>query len=114
MRSTRLNDAAIALHRALAAAHIKHGIFGGFAVATLGGPREGKDIDCLAAVNKEQVLDILNSKHGFTFIDRPGNDFVAFLWTENPHKKYDPVLVEVLWSNSRVSDEAQTPGRNRS
>jgi hypothetical protein len=35
-----LNDAAIALHRVLHEAGIKHDIFGGFAIGSLGGPRE--------------------------------------------------------------------------
>jgi hypothetical protein len=34
-------------------ANIKHGIFGGYAVASFGGPRESKDADCIAAVSKE-------------------------------------------------------------
>lgn len=47
MIQSRLNDAAIALDRVLVAANIKYGIFGGYAITALGGPRESKDVDCL-------------------------------------------------------------------
>lgn len=45
MLQDRLNDAAIALSRVLNDAGIKFGIFGGYAIAVLGGQRESKDID---------------------------------------------------------------------
>ena len=50
MLQDRLNDAAIALSRVLSDARIKFGIFGGYAIAVLGGQRESKDIDCVAAL----------------------------------------------------------------
>lgn len=42
MIQRRLNDAAVALYRVLSAAGIEHGLLGGYAIATLGGPRETK------------------------------------------------------------------------
>jgi hypothetical protein len=56
MVHARLNDAAIALYQVLQQAGIKHGIFGGFTVASLVGPRESKDVDCIASVSKEQII----------------------------------------------------------
>lgn len=95
MQLTRLNDAAIALHRVLASANVKHGIFGGYAVAALGGPRDSKDIDCLASVSKAQIVQLLNGRDGFTMLDSARNDYVAFFWSE---KAKDPhaVLVEIF------------------
>ena len=95
MIQSRLNDAAIALDRVLAAASIKYGIFGGFAVSSLGGPRESKDIDCLASASKEQIIALLNGKHGFKYIDQARADYVAFLWSEKP-KDPRAVLVEIF------------------
>jgi hypothetical protein len=53
MIQARLNDAAIALSRILHEAGTKHGVFGGFAIVSLG---ETKDIDCIASVSKQQVI----------------------------------------------------------
>ena len=95
MIQSRLNDAAIALHRVLAAANIKYGLFGGFAVSTLGGSRESKDVDCLASASKEQIITLLDGNHGFKYIDQTRPDYVAFLWSEKP-KDSRAVLVEVF------------------
>lgn len=56
MRQERLNDAAIALCKILSENNVKHGIFGGWVVGIRGGPRGSKDIDCLVAGGKQQVL----------------------------------------------------------
>ena len=95
MIQSRLNDAAIALHRVLAAANIKYGLFGGFAVSTLGGSRESKDVDCLASASKEQIITLLDGNHGFKYIDQSRPDYVAFLWSEKP-KDPRAVLVEIF------------------
>ena len=94
MIQPRLNDAAIALDRVMAAASIKYGIFGGYAVSSLGGPRESKDIDCLASASKEQIIALLDGNDGFKYIDQTRTDYVAFLWSEKP-KDSRAVLVEI-------------------
>lgn len=95
MIQSRLNDAAIMLSKVLNEAGIKHGIFGGFAITVLGGPRESKDVDCLASANKEQIVALLNSSNGFTFIPQPSPDYAAFLWSAKPEDKGN-VLVELF------------------
>lgn len=75
-----LNDAAIAVSKVLTEHGIQHGVFGGWAVATLGGPRESKDIDCLVATNRATSLDLLDKKHGFVLIPQMREDYVAFFW----------------------------------
>jgi hypothetical protein len=95
MHQARLNDAAIALYRAFYAANVKHGIFGGYAIGVLGGPRESKDIDCIASISKQDAIDILDGKEGFHYVDQTRDDYVAFLWSDSP-KKERPVLVEIF------------------
>ncbi|KAK2762724.1 hypothetical protein FQN54_000898 [Arachnomyces sp. PD_36] len=95
MHQARLNDAAIALYRVLSSNSIKFGIFGGYAVATLGGPRESKDVDCIASVNKEQILNLLNGKSGFVAVPQSRQDYVAFLWSDKPNRERS-VLVEIF------------------
>lgn len=90
MRQERLNDAAIALNRILSRNGIKFGIFGGYAVGILGGPRESKDVDCLASVTKKQIISLLDGKEGFQCIPQSREDYVAFFWSERP------VLVEIF------------------
>lgn len=96
MRHDRLSDAAIALHRARAAENVKHGIFGGYAVSVLGGPRESKDIDCIAALNKEQVVAILSRQGQFKPIPQNRVDYVAFFWSDDPKSNRDHVLIEIF------------------
>ena len=95
MHQGRLNDAAIALHRVLSANLIKFGIFGGYAIATLGGPRESKDVDCLASVNKQQIISLLDGEAGFQAIPQSRQDYVAFLWSDKPNRDR-AVLVEIF------------------
>jgi len=95
MIQARLNDAAITLSRILHEAGTKHGVFGGFAIGSLGGPRETKDIDCIASVSKQQVIQLLNGKQGFHFIDQARDDYVAFLWSDKPDRQ-NAVLVEIF------------------
>ncbi|KAI1073495.1 ser/Thr protein phosphatase [Whalleya microplaca] len=91
----RLNDAAIALHRVLSRERINFGIFGGYAIAAIGGVRESKDVDCLASVSKAQVIQLLDGKEGFQAIPQSRQDFVAFFWSDKPDRR-NAVLVEIF------------------
>lgn len=95
MIQARLNDAAIALSEILEAADINHGIFGGFAIGTLGGPRESKDIDCLAAISKPEIVALLDGTDGFALVSQSRDDYVAFLWSEKADRS-QAVLVEIF------------------
>lgn len=95
MRQDRLNDAAISLHRVLSQNNVRFGIFGGYAIGVYGGVRESKDIDCIASVSKEQIIDLLHGKQGFTVIPQARQDYVAFLWTERADGR-NAVLVEIF------------------
>ncbi|KAL9075495.1 MAG: hypothetical protein Q9161_001567 [Pseudevernia consocians] len=96
MRKDRLSDAAIALHRAFTAENVKYGIFGGYAVSILGGPRDSKDVDCIAALSKEQVVSILSRQPQFTLVPQTRTDYVAFFWNDDPRFAGDHVFVEVF------------------
>ncbi|TWU76674.1 hypothetical protein ED733_008476 [Metarhizium rileyi] len=91
----RLNDAAIALHRVLSREQVTFGIFGGYAVATFGGPRESKDVDCIASVSKDQIIRLLNDKEGFKVIPQSRKDYVAFFWSDRTDRG-NAVLVEIF------------------
>lgn len=95
MIQARLNDAAIKLHQLLDHVHVKHGIFGGYAIGVLGGPRESKDIDCIAAVSKQSLIAFVDGKAGFQYISQSRPDYVAFFWSDKPDRR-NPVLVEVF------------------
>ena len=95
MHRGRLNDAAIALNRILSRNGVKFGIFGGYAVATLGGPRESKDVDCLASVTKQQIISLLSGKEGFEYLSQGREDYVAFFWSDKPNRER-AVLVEIF------------------
>ncbi|EQK99582.1 hypothetical protein G6O67_005588 [Ophiocordyceps sinensis] len=95
MIQARLNDAAIALHRVLDTAHVNFGIFGGYAIGALGGVRESKDIDCLASVSKDEIMEILDRKQGFQAIPQSRQDYVAFFWSDKPDRSH-AVLVEIF------------------
>lgn len=95
MIQSRLNDAAIRLYQLMDEASIKHGIFGGYAVAVLGGPRESKDIDCLASTSKQALIQLLEGKSGFQYVPQSRTDYVAFLWSDRADRG-NAVLVEVF------------------
>lgn len=95
MYQQRLNDAAIALQQVLGAANIKFGIFGGYAVVTLGGVRESKDIDCVAKGTKAQIIALLDNKNGFAVLPQTRQDYVAFFWSA-PGDNRNSVLVEIF------------------
>ncbi|KAM5353173.1 hypothetical protein ACJZ2D_016934 [Fusarium nematophilum] len=84
--------------RVVPAAHwsrVDFGIFGGYAIGTMGGARESKDIDCLASVIKEQIISLLDNKEGFQAISQSRQDYVAFLWSDRPDRSH-AVLVEIF------------------
>lgn len=95
MLQERLNDAAISLHRILRANHVSFGIFGGYAISAIGGSRESKDVDCLAAISKEQAIKLLDGHGGFTVIPQTRQDYVAFFWSDREDKG-NAVLVEIF------------------
>ncbi|GAB0139215.1 hypothetical protein EsDP_00007428, partial [Epichloe bromicola] len=91
----RLNDAAIALHRVLSREQVAFDIFGGYAIATFGGPRESKDVDCIASASKDQIIQLLNGKQGFQAIPQSRQDYVALFWSDRADRG-NAVLVEVF------------------
>lgn len=74
----RLNDASIALNKILQRADVRYGIFGIYAIAVLGGQCENKDIDCVASVTKEQILNIMDGNSGFVAVPQTRHDYVFF------------------------------------
>ncbi|KIW63868.1 hypothetical protein PV04_08840 [Phialophora macrospora] len=95
MYRPRLNDGAITLSKLLDEAHIKHGMFRGYAIGAFGGPRETKDIDCIVATTKPALIQLLNGKSGFVCVPQTRTDYVAFLWSDQADPRR-PVLVEVF------------------
>ncbi|KAH7119386.1 ser/Thr protein phosphatase [Dactylonectria estremocensis] len=95
VRTGRLNDAAITLHGILSRQGIDFGIFGGYAIGTMGGAHESKDIDCLASVTKEQIISLLDNEEGFQAISQSRQDYVAFLWSDRADRSH-AVLVEIF------------------
>ncbi|KAI9855521.1 MAG: hypothetical protein M1813_009749 [Trichoglossum hirsutum] len=104
MRQGELNDAAISLSEVLSAGNVRHGLFGGCAVTALGGPSEAKDIDCLVAASKQQIVSTLDRKGGFTVIPPRADDFVAFLWTDGSNN--EQVLVELSLASEAAMQSA--------
>lgn len=78
--SEDLSDVAIAIGRAMDRLGIPFGIFGGYAIATLGGPRESKDIDCAVNCTKEWLVSNLSENDGFKSMGNKRQDIVTFLW----------------------------------
>ncbi|RYO85722.1 hypothetical protein DL766_009367 [Monosporascus sp. MC13-8B] len=72
VKTKRLNDAAIALHRVLSRERINFGIFGGYAIGAIG-----------------------VSARGFQAISQSRQDYVAFFWSDRPDRK-NAVLVEIF------------------
>jgi hypothetical protein len=90
-----LSDAAIAIREVLDDLEVPFGIFGGFAIATLGGPRESKDIDCAVHCTKEWLVENLRNTEGFKPMDNQRADIVTFLWGDRN------VLLEFFPSESK-------------
>ena len=89
----RLDRAAVELSAVLSASGIKHGLFGGWATGALGGHRSSKDVDCLAAIGKKDVVELMAGKSGWTSIPSMREDYAAFFWDDHLKK---PVLVEIF------------------
>ncbi|KAK2766775.1 hypothetical protein FQN54_006089 [Arachnomyces sp. PD_36] len=90
---SRLNRAAIDLSAILSKNGTKHGIFGGWAVNALGSGRETKDVDCLAAIGKDDLIELMADKPGWTQIPNMREDYAPYFWDDELNK---PVLVEVF------------------
>ncbi|KAG8631689.1 hypothetical protein KVT40_000829 [Elsinoe batatas] len=84
-----LSDAAIALTKALDDLGVEHGIFGGYAVAILGGPRASKDIDCVVNCNKEWLVERLSAVEDFSSMGNARPDLAVFMYKRE-------VLVELF------------------
>jgi len=108
MYQARLNDAAIVLYRVLDSAGINFGIFGGYAIAVLGGQRESKDIDCVASVTKEQIIAVMDGVNGFVAVPQGREDYVAFLWSDKPNLQ-NAVLVEIFCEQFPDKRTPRTP-----
>ncbi|KAF1818434.1 uncharacterized protein K489DRAFT_413725 [Dissoconium aciculare CBS 342.82] len=80
----KLSDAAIAISKALGdQLGVEFGIFGGFAIAVLGGPRESKNIDCVVNCSKEWLVNNLGKIDGFRSTGNSRPDLASFLYGEN-------------------------------
>ncbi|KAK7525489.1 uncharacterized protein IWZ02DRAFT_237616 [Phyllosticta citriasiana] len=107
----RLKDAAIAMYATLQASGIKFGIFGGYAVSVLGGNRESKDVDCIVSVSKQEILHILDGKNGFKALPQTREDYVAFLWSENPTELVEIFCAKFPDTPSKTSKRPSTPSQ---
>ncbi|RMZ81346.1 hypothetical protein DV738_g2246, partial [Chaetothyriales sp. CBS 135597] len=65
-----------------------------------------RDVDCIAKVDKEQLINILDGRSGFAFVNQTRQDHGAFLWSDTPDRK-NAVVLEVFvfrgsaqWSSS--------------
>lgn len=75
-----LGDAAIAIRESLDELGVQFGIFGGYAIAALGGPRESKDIDCVVSCEKQWLVERLKSRSEFRYMANSRKDLAAFLY----------------------------------
>ncbi|KAH9828467.1 hypothetical protein Tdes44962_MAKER02385 [Teratosphaeria destructans] len=65
---------------ALRKLNVQYGIFGGYAIATLGGPRESKDIDCVVGCTKEWLVSMLSQVKDFHFMGNLRPDLAQFIY----------------------------------
>ncbi|SPQ23065.1 abae4c8e-ebd4-469e-b4b8-e04d43b8f7ae [Thermothielavioides terrestris] len=105
MLQERLNDAAIALHRVLEKTDVDFGIFGGHAVAAMGGLRMSKDVDCLVSTSKDKIVELLNGKEGFVAFPQNQPDYERFLWSDDKDLR-NPVQVEIYCAEFPGSQHA--------
>lgn len=89
----RLSLAAVSISTILSKNGTKHGIFGGWAVNILGGLRVTKDIDCLAAIGKDELLELMAKQENWTKIPNMRDDYTAFFWDDHLKR---PILVEIF------------------
>lgn len=74
-----LDDAAISLDEVLSSANIQHGIFGGYAISALGGPRVSMNVDRVASSTRDQLVALIGSRSDFALIPTMREDYVSFL-----------------------------------
>lgn len=98
VNSKDLGDAAIAIREALDELGVLFGIFGGYAIAAMGGPRESKDIDCAVNCEKEWLVEQLQSRSDFKYMGNSRKDLAAFLYGTRG------VLVEFFPSKCALSE----------
>ncbi len=91
----RLAEAAIALQQVFYQQGIKNGLFGGFAIAALGGVRSSKDLDVIAALSKDQIVEVVSRNPQFRFMQNTRQDYSCFVWSDKKDMR-DSVLVEVF------------------
>lgn len=92
----RLSRAAVDISAILSNNGTKHGMFGGWAIHRLGGHRATKDIDCLAAIGKDDLLVLMRGQQqqkSWTVIPNMREDYAPFFWDDHLKK---PVLVEIF------------------
>ncbi|KAI6850013.1 hypothetical protein KC343_g2432 [Hortaea werneckii] len=81
--NSKLADAAIAMNKALEALGVDFGIFGGYAIAVLGGPRESKDIDCTVNCTKDWLVEKLSQVEGFRSMGNTRPDLAQFIYGDS-------------------------------
>lgn len=98
MISTRLADIAIILYEHFHDAKINFGLFGDYAISVISHDdkvRECNDIHCIVSATKPEILSLIDGKDGFSAINQPREDYIAFLWSERPDRS-SPILVEIF------------------
>lgn len=100
MDPKRLSQAATEISKILSDNGVKHGIFGGWAINVLGGERVTKDVDCLAAIGKDELLKLIVKQKGWTAIPNMREDYAALFWDDHLER---PVLVEIFIGGSHHS-----------
>ena len=75
----QLSDAAIALHRILTSAEIEFGIFGGYAINTIGGDRTSKDNDCAIGCDKAKIVEVLAGIPQFRYMNNSRDEVAMFM-----------------------------------
>ncbi|KXS93549.1 hypothetical protein AC578_4972 [Pseudocercospora eumusae] len=107
----KLSDAAIAIEQALAPQGVDFGIFGGYAVAVLGGPRESKDIDCAIGCTKEWLVENLGRVPGFRSTGNARADLASFLYgNDNILIEFFPTSLSMM-RTMRVEVTGQQTGK---
>lgn len=78
----QLSDAAIALYEIFERQGIAFGIFGGYAINTLGGNRTSKDIDCAIGCNKARIVEVMSKHREFHSMNNSRDDVAMFTFGE--------------------------------
>ena len=75
----KMSDVAIALAQVFEQLGVEFGIFGGYAVACLGGPRESKDIDCVVNCDKNWLVQQLSQVQNFRSMGNVREDVAIYV-----------------------------------